>query len=203
MRKDLKIAAIGMFAIFAGLAFFLSCRLGNVQAQLNRARANIEVLHGETDGYRFRDSLSGARIQALELTAKEFERFRAEDAATIRELKKRNRDLQALTKAQARTIAEFSAPVRDTIVFRDTIQVSGVAVHAGDKWYDFDGVLAGGEFTGRLETRDNLLVAETVQYRRFLGFLWKTRHVKDRQVDVVSENPHTKIEKVDFVFIEK
>ena len=203
MRKDLKIAAIGTLAIFAGLAFFLSCRLGNVQAQLNRARGNIETLHGEAEGYRFRDSLSGARIRSLELTLEEFERFRANDAAVIRELKSRNRDLQSLAKTQAKTIAEFVAPVRDTIVQRDTIMIPAQAVHAGDEWYDFDGILAGGEFSGRLAVRDSLMIAESVRYKRFLGFLWKTRRVKDRQLDVISANPHTKIMGVDFVFIEK
>lgn len=57
------------------------------------------------------------------------------------------------------------------------------------------------EFTGTFENRDSLLVAETVKYKRFLGFLWKTSKVKDRKVDVVSKNPHTKILGVEFTTI--
>ena len=52
---------------------------------------------------------------------------------------------------------------------------------------------AGSGFSGTLEVRDSLLVVETVQRKRFLGFLWKTKRVKSREIDVVSKNPYTDI----------
>jgi hypothetical protein len=47
------------------------------------------------------------------------------------------------------------------------------------------------------------LIVETVQYKRFWGFLWKTKKIKNREIDVVSKNPATKILGVEFVTIEK
>ena len=87
------------------------------------------------------------------------------------------------------------------MLFRSPIPA--VAVHCGDAWFDFDGILTHDEFTGTLSNRDSLVVAESVKYRRFLGFLWKTKRVKDRRVDVVSKNPHTSIMGVEYVVIEK
>ena len=58
-------------------------------------------------------------------------------------------------------------------------------------------------FEGRLEVRDSLIIVESVKYKRFLGFLWKTNKVKNRQIDVVSKNPHTKIVGTELVVIEK
>ena len=51
--------------------------------------------------------------------------------------------------------------------------------------------------------RDSILVAATVQYKRFLGFLWKTKKIKNREIDVISRNPHTKIMGVEYIEIEK
>ena len=150
-----------------------------------------------------RDSLSAARVEALELTVKEFERFRSEDAALITSLRQRNRDLASVNTTQAQTIIELSAVPRDTVIIRDSIPVKAVAVHAGDAWYDFDGLLTENEFTGTLANRDTLILAETVEYKRFLGFLWKTKRVKERNATVVSRNPHTEILGVEHIVIEK
>lgn len=200
-RKTLWIAA----AVVAIL-----CLLGIQQRQIQRLsgerdkyRNNAETLLGDVEFYRVRDSLSAARVFALELSVKEFERFRAEDAALIKQLKARNRDLAAVNKTQSETIIEIQARPRDTTIIRDSIPIPAVAVHCGDAWFDFDGILTHDEFTGTLSNRDSLVVAESVRYKRFLGFLWKTKRVKDRRVDVVSKNPHTSILGVEYVVIEK
>lgn len=186
-----------------------ACVLLGVQAHkqrnaAERYRANTETLLSDVERYRVRDSLSAARVQSLELTINEFERFRAEDAKLIRELKQRNRDLQSVSDAQAETILHLLAIPRDTVIItRDSIRVPAVAVHCGDAWYDFDGWLAEGQFTGLLKNRDSILLSEFIKYRRFLGFLWKTRRVDERTLQAVSRNPHTTIQNLEHVVIER
>ena len=200
-RKTLWIAA----AVVAIL-----CLLGIQQRQIQRLsgerdkyRDNAETLLGDVEFYRVRDSLSAARVFALELTVKEFERFRADDAALIKQLKARNRDLAAVNKTQSETIIELQARPRDTTIIRDSMPIPAVAVHCGDAWFDFDGILTHDDFTGKLEHRDSLYLVETVQYKRFLGFLWRTNKVKNRQLDCVSKSPHNSIKGLEYVVIEK
>lgn len=188
--------------LFAALVISYN-RAERLAGERDRYRGDAEALLDDVATFRVRDSLSAARVQALELTVREFERFRAEDAALIRELQGRNRDLASVNEAQAKTIIDLRAMPRDTVIVRDSIPIRAIALHCGDRWYDFDGLLADGEFSGRLENRDSLLLAETVRYKRFLGFLWKTGKVKDRRLDAVSRNPHTKIEGLEYVVIEK
>jgi hypothetical protein len=146
--------------------------------------------------------LNAARVQSLELTVKEYERFRADDAALIKKLKQRNRDLAAVNKTQSQTIIDLRAVPRDTVVLvRDSIITPAVAVHCGDAWFDFSGVLTDKEFTGKLEHRDSLLLVESVRYKRFL--FWKTKRIKDRQLDCVSKSPHNSIIGLEYVVIEK
>ena len=198
--------AIGIAAFMVAiLCLFLiqHRRIQQLSTERDKYRNNTETLLGDVETYRLRDSLSAARVQSLEFSIQEFERFRAEDAKLIRELKAKNHDLAAVNKTQSQTIIELQAAPRDTFIVRDSIPVPAIVVHCGDAWFDFDGILTSDEFTGTLANRDSLIVAEQVQYKRFLGFLWKTKRIKDRRVDVVSKNPHTSILGVEHVVIKK
>lgn len=197
------IAIVGIVAV-AIAVILTNKRIEQLTAERDRYKGNTAALLSDVEIFKMRDSLNAARVESLQLTIKEFERFRASDAELIRELKARNRDLSAVNTTQSQTIIDLRATPRDTvIVVRDSIVTPAVAVHCGDAWFDFDGLLTKDQFTGTLANRDSLLLAETVKYKRFLGFLWKTRRVQDRRVDVVSKNPHTQILGVEHVVIEK
>lgn len=200
MKKYLILAAV---AIVAALAVIWADRkIERLTAERDRYAGNTAALLSDIERYRVRDSLNAARVQSLELTVKEYERFRADDAALIKQLKQRNRDLAAVNKTQSQTIIDLRATPVDTVVLvRDSIITPAVAVHCGDAWYNFDGILTKDEFTGKMEHRDSLLLVESVRYKRFLW--WKTKRIKDRQLDCVSKSPHNSIIGLEYVVIEK
>lgn len=187
----------------AAIAFLLMNReIQQLTAERDKYKGNTAALLSDVEIFKMRDSLNAARVESLQLTIKEFERFRASDAELIRELKARNRDLSAVNTTQSQTIIDLRATPRDTvIVVRDSIITPAVAVHCGDAWFDFDGLLTKDQFTGTLANRDSLLLAETVKYKRFL--FWKTKKIKDRELNVVSRNPHTQILGIEHVVIER
>ena len=204
MKTWVKFAVLAVVIIAAAISVVWADRtINRLTAERDKYRNNTETLLSDVETYRVRDSLNAARVQSLELSVKEFERFRAADAALIKQLKARNRDLAAVNKTQSQTIIELQAAPRDTFIVRDSIPIPAVAVHCGDAWFDFSGVLTRDEFTGKLEHRDSLLLVETVQYKRFLGFLWRTNKVKNRQLDCVSKSPHNSIKGLEYVVIEK
>ena len=204
MKPWVKFAVLAVVIIAAAISVVWADRtINRLTAERDKYRNNTETLLSDVETYRVRDSLNAARVQSLELTVKEFERFRAADAALIKQLKARNRDLAAVNKTQSQTIIELQAAPRDTFIVRDSIPIPAVAVHCGDAWFDFTGVLTRDEFTGKLEHRDSLLLVETVQYKRFLGFLWRTNKVKNRQLDCVSKSPHNSIKGLEYIVIEK
>lgn len=195
---------IGLAVIMAAILFIMcsQCnRIRDLESERNKYRENTESLLTDIERFRVRDSLNAARVQSLELTAKEYERFRAEDARLIRELESRNRDLAAVSKTQSETIIDLISAPKDTVIIRDSVQLPATAFHCGDAWFDFNGVLADGEFSGTLSSRDSLLLSETVKYKRFLRFLWKTHKIKDRHFDCVSRNPHTTILGLEHIII--
>lgn len=172
----------------------------------NRYRGNTETLLQDVETYKTKDSLNAAKVGVLELKLSEFERYRASDAELIKTLQTKNRDLERVTTTQMETINELRATVRDSVVYLpgDTVTTVLRCVDIVEPWVELHGCATpDGQFTGTHINRDSLLIAETVQYKRFLGFLWKTKKIKNREIDVVSKNPATKILGVEFVTIEK
>lgn len=201
MKKWVYIVIAAAILAVVAIIWGQSARITQLKDERNRYERNTETLLSDVEHYRVRDSLNAARVQSLELTVKEYERFRADDAALIKELKQRNRDLASVNKTQSQTIIELRAIPRDTVVIRDSVRVPAVSVHCGDAWYNFDGLLTKDEFTGKMEHRDSLLLVESVRYIRFLW--WKTKRIKDRQLDCVSKSPHNSIRGLEYVVIEK
>ena len=180
-------------------------RIKRLTDERDKYRSNTETLLQDVRTYQTKDSLNAAKVGNLELKLSEYKKYRADDAALIKSLQTKNRDLQRVTTAQMKTINELRANVRDSIVYLpgDTVTTVLRCIEYSDKWVDLDGCIINNTFSGKIITRDSLLIAETVQYKRFLGFLWKTKKIKNREIDVVSKNPATKILGVEFVTIEK
>lgn len=171
----------------------------------NRYRGNTETLLQDVETYKTKDSLNAAKVGVLELKLSEFEKYRASDAELIKTLQTKNRELERVTTTQMETINELRATVRDSIVYLpgDTVTTVLRCIEYSDKWVDFDGCIKNNTFSGKIITRDSLLITETLQYKRWLGFLWKTKRIKNREFDIVSKNPHTKITGFEVITIEK
>lgn len=203
MKKYLILAAIIMAV---AVAFWVQqSRIKRLTDERDKYRSNTETLLQDVRTYQTKDSLNAAKVGNLELKLSEYKKYRADDAALIKSLQTKNRDLQRVTTAQMETINELRANVRDSIVYLpgDTVTTILRCIEYSDKWVDFDGCIINNTFSGKIITRDSLLITESVQYKRWLGFLWKTKKIKNRQIDVVSKNPATKILGVEFVTIEK
>lgn len=203
MKKYLILAAI-ILAVAA--AFWVQhVKIKRLTDERDRYRSNTEILLQDVKTYQTKDSLNAIKVGNLELSLAEYKKYRADDLALIKTLQTKNRDLERVTTTQMETINELRATVRDSVVYLpgDTVTTVLRCIEYSDKWVDLDGCIINNTFSGKIITRDSLLIAETVQYKRFLGFLWKTKKIKNREIDVVSKNPATKILGVEFVTIEK
>ena len=204
MKKYLILAAI-ILAVAA--AFWVQhVKIKRLTEERDRYRSNTEILLQDVKTYQTKDSLNAIKVGNLELSLTEYKKYRADDLALIKTLQTKNRDLERVTTTQMETINELRATVRDSVVYLpgDTVTTVLRCVDIVEPWFELHGCATpDGQFTGTHINRDSLLIAETVQYKRFWGFLWKTKKIKNREIDVVSKNPATKILGVEFVTIEK
>ena len=206
MKKYLIIAAIALAVSAVVTIWVQRSRINTLTGERDKYRTNTETLLQEVSRYQTKDSLNAAKVGVLELKLSEFEKYRASDAELIKTLQTKNRELERVTTTQMETINELRATVRDSVVYLpgDTVTTVLRCVDIVEPWFELHGCATpDGQFTGTHINRDSLLIVETVQYKRWLGFLWKTKKIKNRQIDVVSKNPTTKILGVEFVTIEK
>lgn len=203
MKKILIYTAI--IGAIAAVFWFQQSRIKSLTAERDKYRTNTETLLSDVQQYQTKDSLNAAKVGNLTLKVSEYEKYRADDLALIKTLQTKNRDLQRVTTTQLETINELRGTVRDSVVYLpgDTVTTVLRCIEYSDKWVDFDGCIKNNTFSGKIITRDSLLITETVQYKRWLGFLWKTKRIKNREFDIVSKNPHTKITGFEVITIEK
>lgn len=181
-------------------------KIKRLTEERDRYRSNTEILLQDVKTYQTKDSLNAIKVGNLELSLAEYKKYRADDLALIKTLQAKNRDLERVTTTQMETINELRATVRDSVVYLpgDTVTTVLRCVDIVEPWFELHGCATpDGQFTGAHINRDSLLIVETVQYKRWLGFLWKTKKIKNRQIDVVSKNPATKIMGVEYIEIEK
>lgn len=212
MKKIIiKIAIIAVAILALVLAFN---KIQKLKEENNRLLSNQEILltqkqtiMAESQAYKVSDSLNAAKVSELQFTLKEYKKYRAQDLQLIEQLKVKKSDLQKVIDSQTETINSLSAKLNDFIRV-DTITNIVDTLKCFDyksKWTDVSGYidLKHDSINLQIRNRESLKIVETVVYKRFLGFLWKTNKVKDRQVDVVSENPHTTITNLDYVNIKR
>lgn len=212
MKKIIiKIAIIAVVVIALVFAFNKIHSLKEENARL-RSNQNIlltekEFVISENQKYKVSDSLNAVRVSELELTLKEYKRYRSKDLKLIEQLKAGKSDLQKIITSQHETISTLSAKLQDSIrIDATTNQVDTLkCFDYKSKWTDVKGCVDLRRDTVELQinNRESLKVVETVTYKRFLGFLWKTSKVKSRQVDVVSENPNTEIMNCEYISIKQ
>lgn len=212
MKKVIiKIAIIATAIIALVLAFHKIHKLKEENARL---LSNQEILltqkqtiMAESQTYKVSDSLNATKVSELQFTLKEYKKYRAQDLRLIERLKVKKSDLQKVIGSQTETINSLSAKLNDSIRI-DTATNKIDTLKCFDyksKWTDVKGYmdLKCDSISLQIKNRESLKIVETVVYKRFLGFLWKTNKIKDRQVDVISENPNTTIINLDCVSIKR
>lgn len=204
------IIAIAILAV-AGVVGFQQCSLAKLKAKNESLTQTKGALLDSVRHYQTKDGLNAAEMAGIRLTIDELKRYRADDLKLIESLKTNGRDVERVVTVNTHTRDTLYTVLKEKEIYRDTIynnvvQVEPVKVKAIDiekPWYSLHGYIDGDTLVGDLQTRSKLKIVETVKYKRFLGFLWKTNKVKDRKIDVTSLNPNETIENVEFILIDK
>lgn len=200
MRRRLIVAAI--MAAMLVVIILQGVSVSRIKSERNRYKENTMTLLVDVNAYKVRDSLNVAKAQDLSLKLSELKKYRQEDAKLIADMGVKLRNLQAVASMGTETRTEFVTKiVRDTIFKAVNDTNKAALIDYEDKWLTFKGRLENGQFRGNIISRDSLLIAENVKYKRFL--FWRTKRIKSRDFRVVSKNPHTKIVDCEHIIVEK
>lgn len=192
MNEVKKIVILVILALLALIAFNgLYERCKKLQEENERLLQNTELLIADIDAYRVNDSLSAVRTNELNLTIKQMEKAMADDKELINQLTRKKYDLEKVIASQSQTIYELYAIPKDTTIVVDTTIVQAHSIDIHEKWFDLQGIITEDFFSGTFQSRDSLILLESVQYKKFLFF--KTKKIKDKEYNIVSKNPNSNI----------
>lgn len=184
----------------------------SLKKENNRLKSNQDILLTEKESimaqsqlYKVSDSLNAAKVTELQLSLSEYKKYRKEDLKLIEQLKVNKSDLQKVISSQSETIFALTSQLKDSIR-NDAITGAADTLKCFDyrsTWIDVAGCISRDTVELQIANRESLKVVETVKYKRFLGFLWKTNKIKSRHVDIVSKNPYTTITSIEAINIEQ
>lgn len=182
----------------------------NLKKENSRLKNNQEVLLSEKESviaqsqiYKVSDSLNAAKITGLQLTLSEYKKYRKQDLELIKQLNINKSDLQKAISSQTETINLLSIRLNDSVRIDTVLNIQDTikCFNYKSKWIDVAGCINKDTTELQIHNRESLKIYESIKYKRFLGFLWKTNKIKSRKLDIVSENPFTKITTVDYINI--
>lgn len=196
MRKYIIIGVIVLLSVIA----IQHTTIKRFKNERNLYRDNTHVLLSENELYRTKDSLNAVSVGQLQLTLKEYKKYRQADAGLINTLKADNKRLKNITTAQTQTIYHLQGTTKDSIIYVDRLIPDTLqCVEIVTAWFTLNGCTnRKKEFTGQFMNRDSLLYVEHVKPRRFWFIKWG---VKERRQEIVSRNPHTQIISAEYITI--
>lgn len=211
------------FLVLFGLLWVQTVRLRGERAERRRMQSNNEVLTDSVEFYRTESGRSAASRQVFELRASELERYNAQLAATVRELRIKARRLEAAAMTATRTEVQITAPLKPAGPQPSAWEKYGAGVRkAADsvkaaldrkfpglpsvpeakvfRWSDrhvsVDGIIRADSVSCHVISIDTLQQVVHRVPRRFLFIRWGTKAVRQ---EVVSSNPHTQIVYTEYI----
>lgn len=188
------------FLLIAALLAFIAASIKHNSELIEKNKIlsnNIEVLHDSITRYKITDSLNAITIAELRLSKKEFAKYRSEDKKLIDELTK---------KLELFSTKKLNLVSKDTIKIElhDTILIDSVKYFKyRSRWSHVDGIIYADSVELNIQNKEELIIAESFEKKRFLGIRLPVRlfGYRNKRMDVVSKNPNTQIQSVDYVNI--
>lgn len=179
----------------------MTAKITELREHYKESQSNVRALLADVEQYRVSDSLQAASVADLQLTVKEYKRYREEDAALIEQMKADIKRLKSASTVKTETVYINTTPISDDKA-QDSIDVGTGERTAeyGDTWHNIKMCINPDSVTYELTTKESLLITNHVVPKRFLFFRWGCREVR---TDVVSRNPYTKKIEVESITFKK
>ena len=197
------------------------------RTERKRVQSNNEVLTDSVEFYRTASGKQAASRQVLELRTGELERYNAQLAAQVRELRIKVRRLEAAATTATRTEVQITAPLEpagpqptawekygagvrraaDSVKAALDREFSGIlsvpeakVFRWSDRHVSVDGIIRADSVSCHVTSIDTLQQIVHRVPRRFLFIRWGTKAIRQ---EVVSSNPHTDIIYTEYIEFNK
>lgn len=197
-----------ILTLIAIIASCLMCnRIQYLTEENNRLSNNQETLLTENEHYKIRDSLNVSKTNQLELKLSELKKYKSEYTQLVKDLNIKNSQLEQIISVNAETITNLKAMLRDSIrldTVSNIIDTLKCFVYKS-KYTDVSGCINKDIIDMQIRNRESLKAIESKKKKKFLFFklpIWLFGY-KSKQLDIVSLNPNTTIEYIEYISVTK
>lgn len=197
-----------ILTLIAIIASCLMCnRIQYLTEENNRLSNNQETLLTENEHYKIRDSLNVSKTNQLELKLSELKKYKSEYTQLVKDLNIKNSQLEQIISVNAETIANLKAMLRDSIRLDTVSNIIDTlkCFEYKSKYTDVSGCINKDIIDMQIRNRESLKAIESKKKKKFLFFklpIWLFGY-KSKQLDIISLNPNTTIEYIEYISVTK
>lgn len=170
-----------------------------LKSERDRYLSNTAALLSEVKRMQVDSATMALDAKTLQLTIDEYKRFRAEDAATIKRLGVKVKNLEAAARHQLEVAGPIDAIVRDTVIIRDTVPVLRQKIEMRTPHIELTGIIEDERLKGSIRIPVTLNQAVWVEYRGW----WFWKRVKAVHQTISSDNPYVEIKYSEYIRVKK
>lgn len=168
-----------------------------LKSERDRYLSNTTALLSEVKRMQVDSATMALDAKTLQLTLDEYKRFRAEDAATIKRLGIKVKNLEAAARHDMEVTGPIDAIVQDTIIIRDTAPILRQKVEMLTPHIELSGIIEDERLKGSIRIPVTLNQAVWVEYRGW----WFWKRVKALHQTISSDNPYVEIKYSEYIKI--
>ena len=197
-----------ILTLIAIIASCLMCnRIQYLTEENNKLSNNQETLLTENEHYKIRDSLNVSKTNQLELKLSELKKYKSEYTQLVKDLNIKNSQLEQIISVNAETITNLKAMLRDSIRLDTVSNIIDTlkCFEYKSKYTDVSGCINKDIIDMQIRNRESLKAIESKKKKKFLFFklpIWLFGY-KSKQLDIVSLNPNTTIEYIEYISVTK
>ena len=158
-------------------------RIKRLTDERDKYRSNTETLLQDVRTYQTKDSLNAAKVGNLELQIIRIQKIPGGRCGVNQIVADKEPGFAKGYDGTNGNDKRITGERPGIVLYNlpgDTVTTVLRCIDIVEPWFELHGCTTpAGVFTGTHINRDSLLIAETVQYKRFLGFLWKTKKDKE------------------------
>jgi len=201
MRKTINRALALLLILLIAATLILWRYAVRITKERDRYQQNTEALIADMTRMQIDSTRMAVDVKTLRLTVSEYEDYRAEDAALIKRLGIRVKDLEAAARHRLVVGAPITASVKDSVIVRDTLFMPVQTVEMINPHIEFRGIIKDDTLKADVHIPVTLNQAVFVEYKRkFLWWRWKIKAVHQT---ISSDNPYVDIEYSEYIKVEK
>lgn len=197
MNKLLVKCLLATLVVLGGVVWLQHRSTVRLKAERDRYRLNNTALLSEVKRLQVDSATMALDTKTLRLTLDEYKRFRAEDAAVIRRLGIKVKNLEAAARHEVEIAGPIDAVVCDTVIIRDTVPVLRQKMEMITPHIRLTGIIEDERLKGTIRVPVTLHQAVWVEYRG----RWFWKRVKAVHQTISSDNPYVEIRYSEYIRI--